>query len=203
MQTAFIITGSPRKDGVSARMAALFAQQWRAAAPDNRVVTVNAYEAAVKPCIHCGHCRKALSCIYDDYAVFDEGFKSADVLVAVSPEYGLGFPAPLKAVFDRTQRYYEAKVARNETPFAKHKKALLFTASGGPSAQGASFMREELALVCKLVNAELCAAVSVRNTDRTAPDYAGIGADIAHIIACKLATARSVKAPPPKEEGAC
>jgi multimeric flavodoxin WrbA len=187
MQNAFVLTGSPRKDGVTARMAALFAEKWKNAVPGNETVFVNAYQTAVKPCIHCGGCRKSPSCVYDDYTAFDTGFKTADVLVVAAPVYGLGFPAPLKAVLDRTQQYFEAKFSRGiNPPLAKHKKALLLAATGSPDTRGVSFIKEELALVCKLINADLCGVVFVSNTDRAIPDYVRIAGEIGDFIESKL-----------------
>jgi multimeric flavodoxin WrbA len=186
MQTAFILTGSPRKTGVTAKMAAIFAEKWQNTAPGNEAIFVNAYRAAVKPCIHCGGCRKSLSCVYDDYATIDTGFKTADVLVIASPVYGLGFPAPLKAIFDRTQQYFEAKHSHCIIPIPKYKKALLLTASGSTDPRGVSFMKEELALMFRLLNAGLCGVVSAFNTDRAEPDYKRLADEIAEIIATKL-----------------
>jgi NAD(P)H-dependent FMN reductase len=190
MKTAFILTGSPRKGGISAKMAEIFAEKWENAAPGNGTAVINAYRAAVRPCVHCGGCQKAPSCVFDDYAAIDSAFKTADVLVVASPVYGLGFPAPLKAVFDRTQQYFEAKFARGVAlPIAKYKKGLLLTASGGDNPKSASFMEEELRLVFKIVNAELCGVVSVLNTDRAEPDYGRLACEIAEIIAHKLGIA--------------
>jgi multimeric flavodoxin WrbA len=169
-------------------MAEIFAERWKNAAPGNGTVTVNAYRAAVRPCIHCGGCQKAASCVFDDYAAIDSAFRTADVLAVASPVYGLGFPAPLKAVFDRTQQYFEAKFSRGVTqPIAKHKKALLLTASGSGDPKSALYMEEELRLVLKIVNAELCGVVSVFNTDRAEPDYGRLADEIGEIIAHKLA----------------
>jgi multimeric flavodoxin WrbA len=183
MQTAFIITGSPRKNGVTTRMARAFCGQWEKAARDNRTMAVNAYEAAVQPCIHCGRCQKTPSCVYDDYAVFDAGFQTSDILVIASPVYGLGFPAPLKAVFDRTQRYFEAKFSPEiPAPDFPPKKALLLTASGSGDPQGPALMRAELNLVCKALNALLCGVVSVYDTDSVPPDYDRVEREIARFL---------------------
>jgi multimeric flavodoxin WrbA len=184
MRTAFILTGSPRPNGGTAKMAAIFSEMWKNAAPDNKTVTINAYAAAVRPCIHCGCCRKTPSCVYGDYAEIHNGFRAADVIVVTSPVYGLGFPAPLKAIFDRTQQYFEAKFSRGAArPLFKHKKALLFTASGSGDPKGAAFMKEELTLLCKLLNAELCGTVSVYNTDRAEPDETWLRGEIAAAVA--------------------
>jgi multimeric flavodoxin WrbA len=183
MRTAFVMTGSPRPNGWTAKMAAIFSEMWKNAAPGNEMIGINAYAAAVRPCVHCGGCRKTPSCVYDDYGAIHAGFQKADVFVVASPVYGLGFPAPLKAIFDRTQQYFEAKFARGAAlPLFKHKKALLLTASGSADPKSAAFMKEELALLCKLLNAELCGVVSVCNTDRVEPDNAYLRGEIAAAV---------------------
>jgi multimeric flavodoxin WrbA len=182
MKSAFVLTGSPR-EGVTAKMAAIFVEKWKGAGAGNEAGIVNAYRAAVRPCVHCGGCRKAPGCVFDDYAAIDAGFRTADVLVVASPVYGLGFPAPLKAIFDRTQQYFEAKFVRGIVPpISKHKKALLFTASGSGDPRGVSFMKEELLLMCKILNAELCGVVSVSDTDRVEPNYERLSREIAEIV---------------------
>jgi multimeric flavodoxin WrbA len=164
-------------------MAAIFVEKWKSAGAGNGAAVVSAYRAAVRPCVHCGGCRKAPGCVFDDYAAIDAGFRTADVLVVASPVYGLGFPAPLKAIFDRTQQYFEAKFVRGIVPpISKHKKALLFTASGSGDPRGVSFMKEELLLACKILNAELCGVVSVSDTDRVEPDYEQLSREIAEIV---------------------
>ncbi|MDR1096447.1 MAG: hypothetical protein LBL31_08840, partial [Spirochaetaceae bacterium] len=61
--------------------------------------------------------------------------------------------------------------------------------SGSDNPKAASFMEEELRLVLKIVNAELCGVVSVLNTDRAAPGYERLAGEIAEIIAYKLGPA--------------
>lgn len=38
--------------------------------------------------------------------------EDADAVIVATPVYNLSFPAPMKALFDRFQRYYEAHFRR-------------------------------------------------------------------------------------------
>ncbi|MDR3356456.1 MAG: flavodoxin family protein [Spirochaetaceae bacterium] len=167
----FVLFGSPRRNGYTARMLECFFECWDGAGLRRSTVIFNAYEAAIKPCIHCGHCRKVRGCIYDDFAPAGRGIETADILIVASPVYGLGFPAPLKAVFDRTQQYFEAKHSLGiERPVRKHKTALFFASHGSADGSGVAMMKKQLALEFKLLNAELARTVTFPNTDRIAFD---------------------------------
>jgi multimeric flavodoxin WrbA len=131
-------------------------------------VIFNAYKENIKPCIHCGHCKKIRGCIYDDFIPVDRGFRTADILIAASPVYGLGFPAPLKAVFDRSQQYFEAKHTLGiERPIEKHKAALFFAACGSADTSAVTTMKKQMAMEFKLLNAALVDTVVLSNTDNT------------------------------------
>ena len=53
--------------------------------------------------------------------------EDADAVIVATPVYNLSFPAPMKALFDRFQRYYEAHFRRKiAQPITKHKKSITF-----------------------------------------------------------------------------
>ena len=168
----FVLFGSPRKNGYTARMLECFFSCWDGTEDIKKhSVIFNAYDANIKPCIHCGHCKKIRGCIYDDFIPVEQGFNTADLLVVASPVYGLGFPAPLKTVFDRTQQYFEAKYSLGiKHPVQKHKAALFLAACGSKDGSGAAMMRKQLTLEFKLVNAALVRTVLLRDTDNTGFD---------------------------------
>jgi multimeric flavodoxin WrbA len=160
----FVLSGSPRRGGYTARMLECFFECWDGI--KEHTVIFNAYEASIKPCIHCGHCKKTRGCIYDDFIPVDAGLRTADILIVASPVYGMGFPAPLKAVFDRSQQYFEAKHSFGiEHPVEKHKAALFFAACGQADMSGVTMMKKQLALEFKLLNAKLAKTIVFRNTD--------------------------------------
>jgi multimeric flavodoxin WrbA len=183
----FVLFGSPRRGGYTAQMLECFFECWDGA--KNHAAIFNAYEAGIKPCIHCGHCKKIRGCIYDDFIPIDRGLNTADILIVASPVYGLGFPAPLKAVFDRSQQYFEAKHTLGiESPVKKHKTALFFAACGSPDLSGVAMMKEQLSLEFKLFNAELVDTVVLSNTDNIAFDKSLVAAKMkkAGRMTCRL-----------------
>ena len=171
---ALLLTGSPRKDGVTAQMARLFSTLWQQSAAGRCVTEINAYKVNVQPCVHCGQCKTTPSCIYDDFDQIDAALRRSSLLVIASPVYGLSFPAPLKAIFDRLQRYFEEKFALgNPTPIPRHKPALFLSACGSTDSRGFARMTEQLDLSLRLMNATLVHSVTVANTDTAGPipDY--------------------------------
>jgi multimeric flavodoxin WrbA len=162
----FVLFGSPRRNGYTAQMLDCFFECWDGAGLKRHTVVFNAYEAGIRPCIHCGRCKKKRGCIYDDFIPVEQGLNTADILITASPVYGLGFPSPLKAVFDRTQQYFEAKHSLGiERPVQKHKAALFFAPYGSTDSSGVTMMKKQLALEFKLLNAELVRTVTLPNTD--------------------------------------
>ena len=88
-------------------------------------------------------------------------------MVVATPVYGLSFPAPLKAVFDRTQQYYEAYVSRHiKHPFEKPKKAFLLSVYGSDDKRGVEMMQQQLQLTFSVMNTKLIGTISAGNTDR-------------------------------------
>ncbi len=78
----------------------------------------------------------------------------------------LSLPAPLKAVFDRTQQYYEAYVSRHiKYPFEKPKKAFLLSVYGSNDKRGVEMMQQQLQLTFSVMNTKLIGTVSAGNTD--------------------------------------
>jgi multimeric flavodoxin WrbA len=187
---AFVLMGSPRHDGVTSKLLQCFIEQWTThiAGPDS-ITVINAYKAAIKPCIHCGYCKHTQGCVYDDFKVIDSALREADLLVVASPVYGLGFPSPLKAIFDRTQQYFEAKVSLGiKKPIQKHKCGLLLTTFGSPDPQGVEIMKKQLGLVCLLVNASLKHTIMAPHTDRIPINLATIQEEIKRFLLNSKAT---------------
>ncbi|MDR2601229.1 MAG: flavodoxin family protein [Spirochaetaceae bacterium] len=168
--TALVITGSPRKNGVSSIMTKCFEDLWREASGENQIILIDSYKTAAKPCIHCGECKKKNSCIYNDLDVLDAALKTAGALVVSSPVYVQSFPAPFKAILDRMQRYFEEKYALGvSNPIPKHKRALFMTAQG--SQERPLLMEEQLRLSLRLMNATLERSIAVLGTDFREPDF--------------------------------
>jgi multimeric flavodoxin WrbA len=161
----FVIFGSPRHNGYTARMLEYFFSCWDNPIKEHATI-FDVYQTSIKPCVHCGHCKKTRGCIYDDYAPIDRALNTADILIIASPVYGLGFPGPLKTVFDRAQQYFEAKFSLGiQPPVRKHKAALFFASYGSTDGSGVTMMKKQLELEFRLMNAAFIDTVLSPHTD--------------------------------------
>lgn len=125
------------------------------------------YISPVAPCTHCGYCERAVGCSLPDMDGLYADIEGADALVFASPVYNLGFPAPMKAVIDRFQRYYAARFSLGQTlPIAHPKQAVLLSVSGGGDRAGHQYMEMALARQFTVMNTVLAGAVHWPDTDR-------------------------------------
>ena len=68
--------------------------------------TFHAYQENMAPCTACGFDRQKRDAAFLIINCLTHcNPANADVVVVATPVYSLSFPAPLKAVFDRTQQY--------------------------------------------------------------------------------------------------
>ncbi|MDO4503781.1 MAG: flavodoxin family protein [Clostridia bacterium] len=101
-----ILFGSANKKGSTSKMLCKFLNKFK----NPTIKFVSAYEKRVEPCIGCDFCKENLKCIFRDMDDIYEFLKESDVIIFAFPIYNFSFPAPLKAIFDRFQIYYNAKV---------------------------------------------------------------------------------------------
>ncbi len=95
-----VLTGSPRKNGNSAALAAQFIKGAEEAGH-----TVTRFDAAFKnvhPCTACNSCGMDGPCVFqDDFQFVREHIIPADLVAFATPMYYFGFSSQLKAVIDR------------------------------------------------------------------------------------------------------
>jgi multimeric flavodoxin WrbA len=147
------------------------------------IIRMDSYKLNLKPCIHCGHCKTTFGCVYDDFIPVHNALCQADILIIASPVYCLGFPAPVKAILDRTQQYFEAKFSLGITkPIDKYKKAYFFTAHGSDKPSGISTMEDQLRLIFRVLNANLEKTIIAPHTDKTPLDTDALKNDMEEIV---------------------
>lgn len=181
-----VLFGSPHRNGPTA---ALLDGFLRGVGEQARVEIVRAYDEQITPCTDCGYCSEVDGCSSDDFDRIDALLRQADFLVVATPVYNLSFPAPLKAVFDRTQRYYAARFKRNiKPPIEKPKNALLLLSCGSPDCEGADIIRRQLQRMFTVMNTKLVGEVVLPGTD-DGPDTASavqnareIGRELEHLL---------------------
>ena len=95
-----VLTGSPRKNGNSAALAAQFIK-----GAEESGHTVTRFDAAFKnvhPCTACNSCGMDGPCVFqDDFQFVREHIIPADLVAFATPMYYFGFSSQLKAVIDR------------------------------------------------------------------------------------------------------
>ena len=93
------------------------------------ITEINAYEENVHPCTGCKiPVRKGKAVCSMILTRIDKELRASDLLVVASPLFitALSF-SPLKAVLDRTQRYFEARFSLGiRPPIKKHRKLCCF-----------------------------------------------------------------------------
>ena len=169
-----ILFGSPNKNGCTEQLMTAFLSE----CPDCAHVRIfNAYELNIHPCLSCGVCEKSWACSMDgldDMEVIISALLDCDLLVIATPVYHLSFPAPLKAIIDRTQRCFCA-YRHYRNPFvAKKRKAAVLLAAGSPSENGEVIGRQ-LHWLLPTLNASLAGMEVCANTDAAGVSCEAVG----------------------------
>ena len=156
-----VLYGSPHADGHTARLLRAFLTPFEGETVD----LVDAYAEQIGPCTACGLCKREEACSNPDFDRIDALIRQADLLVVATPVYNLTFPAPLKAIMDRTQRYFEARFSLGKKPpIEKPKRAALLAACG--SDDGAEIIERQLKMIFSVMNTRLVHQVVWSRTDR-------------------------------------
>ena len=166
-ENLLIINGSPRKDGFTNTICAdaLKSVEFK------NVAVFDCYENNIRPCIDCRKCAEMGECVFDDLKEFFELFEKTDVIVFLSPIYNGGFSAPLKALVDRLQVYFNLFYKNGKIQqIKKRRKALLLCAAGRDGADEFSYVKKQLERSFTILNISLSGEVLCNNTD-THPDY--------------------------------
>ena len=162
MKQVLVLFGSPHKEGATARLltAAL------AGMPKAEVTRFDAFALAPAPCDDCGYCHRAEGCRHRDLDGFYEALEAADVLVFATPVYNRSFPAPMKAMLDRLQRYWAARFVRGvRPPIAKAKQTLLLTAGGASRGDG-TYLEPQLAPILTILHSTPARTIHAEGTDQ-------------------------------------
>lgn len=131
------------------------------------VTETDVYTLNAHPCTGCKACAKKDACAFADLDGLDKELRRSDLLVVASPVYNDSFPAPMKAVLDRTQRYFEARFSRGERcPVKKHRDAVLLLAMGREEEFPVEVMVHQLQRAFSVMNTTLRGCAVWDGTDR-------------------------------------
>ncbi|MGN0478300.1 MAG: flavodoxin family protein [Hominenteromicrobium sp.] len=164
MKKALVLFASPHPNGAVRRLLDAFLsglQDERWTVEERDVCRVPA-----APCRACGYCRKTDGCALHDLDDFDASLRACDLLIVASPVYNLTFPAQLKSVIDRFQRYFEARFARGVRPaIEKPRQAVLLLTMGRHDAFAVEVCERMLRQSFSVMNTALRGTVCLTDTD--------------------------------------
>lgn len=160
---ALVFLGSPRKNGQT-RTALAFLQKELKNEYD--FATIDSYKQAIAPCTACEICARTGRCFMRDFDDIDAKIQCADLVIVATPGYWGSFPAPLKAIVDRLQTFFWAKVKNGGVSSVKKtKKAVSILAFGEPAELTYPFFAEQLRLMYGVLNARLVGEIILDRTD--------------------------------------
>ena len=161
--SVLVLYGSPHKRGKTWQLYEAFSQAFPAGAS---VEVYSAYEERPEPCLDCGYCTRHEGCSQHDLDGFMRAFETCDIFVLVTPVYYNSFPAPLKAVIDRFQRYYSARFSRGiKPPIAKPRVAAILATCGSGDRDGLSEIKNQFKRAATVLNCTVAGAAFARGTD--------------------------------------
>jgi len=153
-----VLSGSPRKEGNTERLVAVFIDGAKSA--DKNVIVFRTADMKIGGCTGCEHCikEKGVCAQKDDMPTILEELKTADTLILASPVYYFDMTAQLKLAIDRT--YALLSVG---TPIKK--AALLMTCGDNTveAAEGAVVTYKSICAYSKWEDAGVVIATGLHN----------------------------------------
>mgnify|MGYP001033559227 CR=1 FL=1 len=158
-----VLFSSPHAFGYTYKLLDLFIKT----ANKYSFTVIDCYKKNVSPCIACGYCEKIAGCIFRDMDDIDIYLKTVDLLIFSSPIYNFSFPAPMKSVLDRMQRYFSERFSLNvRPPINKKKKGILLLSCGSEDTRGLEVIELQLKKIFTVINCELKATLVLKGTDK-------------------------------------
>lgn len=148
-----ILYGSPHNNRVTGGLLDTYLSTLPA---DAEITRFDAYRMSVHPCMGCGGCKKEGRCVHRDMDAVFQAVEESDLLVIATPVYYLSAPAPMKAVIDRFQPYFERRFTLGQKPpIPKPRKAVFLLAYGSDKYGGPDPLIHALRMLCTILNAEV------------------------------------------------
>lgn len=158
-----ILFGSPRNNGYTKKVLDMVIQNYK---DEYCFEYINSHGQDIKPCIACGYCQISGVCCFNDFQPIDTCIQNADLIIVATPVYNLSVPAPLKAILDRMQVYFESKFKLGiKNPIKKRKSGILVVTSGSKNYEGINIIRKQIKMQFTLINTEFIGEAILTNTD--------------------------------------
>ena len=171
-----VVYGSPHQNGPTS----VLVEALVGALPDTCTVTrFECFKRFARPCVDCKICHMAPMCAFDDLEDYYELLESADAIVFAAPVYNSSFPAPMKAVLDRGQRYWAQRFVLGERFGDGTKRPAVLLTAAGSCRGGGACMEQQLRPALTVIGAELVRCVHYEGADDDMPidEAAALAAD--------------------------
>lgn len=172
-ERVLILNGSPHANGSTSKLIAAFRE---GLSPAAQVEQLDCFSLNPIPCDGCNFCHHRDGCSKRDLDGYYASLESADILVFALPVYNLSFPAPMKALLDRGQRYWSARFIRQiKPPIERPKKVILMTVSGdsrtpdGQVPEGGRLIEQQLRLPLTVLHGKLVKSIHYFGSDAHYP----------------------------------
>lgn len=129
----------------------------------------NCFEQMPHPCTDCGLCKNINACRYDDLDVFFDDFEKAEEIIFAFPVYNCSVPAPLKALIDRFQRFYNARFFQNKRPPISGKRNVNVAMTFGGNNDDSETVLKQLTPLFSISGCNLDKCYILKNTDKLLP----------------------------------
>jgi multimeric flavodoxin WrbA len=165
----FVLFGSPHNNSVTSKLLSGFLTTFDKT--HYNIIIVNAFEENILPCNDCGGCKKTFGCIIKQNSELFYNLEQADYIIIATPLYLLSMPAPLKAVFDRFQQYYNAKFHLDYIKtIEKPKSAFLIITAGNLKTDEAKILKTQIGLAFSVMNTKITGSFVLEDTDNLNED---------------------------------
>lgn len=166
-----ILFASPRKKGFISQMVNEFINQIEI---DRFELTIlSCYQLEVLPCTDCRSCCKGV-CPYnkkDQMGLILRELSQADFVILASPVYFANFPAPLKAIIDRTQQFFKDRSGNRTKMFPKKAQGFCFFAAGSSDPEVRNAVNLSAKMFFDSINVQSSGILWEENTDfKESPD---------------------------------
>lgn len=155
-----VIYASPKKNSFTGKLLN------RVIEDKNAVTFFDCFEAMPHPCTDCGLCKSHDTCCYADLDLFFNDFENSEEIIFAFPVYNCGLPAPLKALADRFQRFYNARFVRNiKSPISGSRNVTVLMTFGGNCDESEAVLKQ-LKPLFTISGCKLKKCYVLENTDR-------------------------------------
>ncbi len=183
-----VLNGSPHADGNTVQ---LLQAALQGTGDEIQVIQIDLFSLLPMPCTACGFCQEHDGCMFSDLDDADVLLRQADAFVWALPVYNYSVPAPVKALLDRFQRYYEASEAGKEVFVNNKRPALLLLTAGRKGLYAIDIIKKQIENAGRYVGFELIQTVFAGETDAASPSEKML--DAAFVAGKKLTDALQQK----------